>query len=116
MNIWKDLVAKAFDVMCEANANYQKLLIIAIEQCGEVAVIDENESFEDDETPCYNVEYYDGERVWRYSVDKLKVEDGNIMFHAIKMNWNEVDDWIPTDWIGDQRDFLFESIVWPGDE
>ena len=104
----------AFNAMCEAQSNYQKVLKDSIEKCGEVAVVDENEWIEDyNGTPCCRIEYYDGEKVWRYAVDKLRVVDDIIQFHVIETNYREADDWIPVDWIEDEGDFLFEAIVWP---
>lgn len=114
----KQSVELVFDAMCQTRALYMRTITEAIRECGEVMVVDENEGFEDFETPCYKIDYYDGERVWHYSIDKLRVGgiDGNtIEFHAIEINYKDDDEWAPIDYIEDQGDFLLEAIQWPED-
>ena len=115
----KRIIDNAFDAMCQAIALYSNVITKAIRECGEVQVIDENEEFEDFETPCYNIDYYDGERVWHYSIDKLRVggiDENTIEFHAIKINYNDADEWTPIDYLADQGDLLLEAIQWPEDD
>lgn len=115
VNDLKTRVTEAFNRMCEADGDYRRVLTEAIKECGEVAVVDENENFYESETPCYHLTYYDGERVWHYDVDKLKVENNNILFHTIRTNFDESDEWVPVEWVAEQVDFLYESIVWPSE-
>ena len=71
---------------------------------------------EEDEPLVIIVPDDDGYGVIRYDLDKARVENGNVQFHAVAINDREADEWIEAYYLGTDEIYAMENIMFPEDE
>lgn len=104
-------VKNAFDTMCDAISQYRITVTNQLKENGKEMPLENG--YSEDEPLVINAIDDKCEAI-TYELDKARYNEkhGYVEFHAVSVNYNESDEWIPYYYLGSEDLYAMENIIW----